>query len=47
VASDPGGSTEGEKEVGRKVMLPSVRRFQEEDPVPEGVLNQILLGVSP
>lgn len=31
---------------GGEVMLPSVRRFQEEDPVPERVLNQILLGVS-
>ncbi len=31
---------------GGEVMLRSVRRFQEEDPVPERVLNQILLGVS-
>lgn len=31
---------------GGEVMLPSVRRFQEEDPVPERVLNQILVGVS-
>lgn len=27
-------------------MLPSVRRFQQEDPVPERVLNQILVGVT-
>jgi putative transposase len=31
---------------GGEMMLPSVRRFQEEDPIPERVLNQILLGVS-
>jgi transposase-like protein len=31
---------------GREVTLPSVRRFQSEDPLPERVLDQILLGVS-
>jgi len=31
---------------GREVTLPSVARFQVEDPLPERVLNQIVLGVS-
>jgi len=31
---------------GREVTLPSVTRFQAEDPLPERVLNQIVLGVS-
>jgi transposase-like protein len=31
---------------GREVMLPSVARFQAQDPVPERVLNQLVLGVS-
>lgn len=31
---------------GQEVMLPSLDRFRAEDPVPERVLNQILLGVS-
>jgi len=31
---------------GREVTLPSVRRFQAEDPLPERVVDQILLGVS-
>jgi putative transposase len=31
---------------GKEVRLPSVARFQAEDPVPERVLNQIVLGVS-
>jgi putative transposase len=31
---------------GSEVRLPSVSRFQSEDPLPERVLNQILLGVS-
>ena len=31
---------------GREVSLPSLRRFQAEDPMPERVLDQILLGVS-
>jgi transposase-like protein len=31
---------------GREVTLPSVARFQAEDPLPERVLNQIVLGVS-
>jgi len=31
---------------GQEVRLPSVARFQAEDPLPERVVNQILLGVS-
>ena len=31
---------------GREVTLPSVSRFQAEDPLPERVVEQILLGVS-
>jgi transposase-like protein len=31
---------------GRELTLPSVTRFQAEDPLPERVLNQIVLGVS-
>jgi putative transposase len=31
---------------GREVRLPSVRRFQAEDPLPDRVVEQILLGVS-
>jgi transposase-like protein len=31
---------------GREVTLPTVTRFQAEDPLPERVLNQIVLGVS-
>jgi len=31
---------------GQEVKLPSVKRFQAEDPLPERVVNQILLGVS-
>ena len=34
------------KKSGGEVTLPTVKRFQSEDPVPERVLNQILLGVS-
>jgi transposase-like protein len=34
------------KKSGGEVQLPSVRRFQEEDPIPERVVNQILLGVT-
>jgi putative transposase len=32
--------------LGQEVTLPSVARFQAEDPLPERVLNQIVLGVS-
>jgi len=31
---------------GREATLPSARRFREDDPLPERVLNQVLLGVS-
>jgi putative transposase len=34
------------KKSGGEVLLPSVRHFQEEDPIPERVVNQILLGVT-
>src|SRR2546428_1646375 len=34
------------RRLGGEITLPTVKRFQEEDPVPERVVNQILLGVS-